>query len=96
MTYFSRSAGGKIKHTLEEYVGLDRKQISYMKKQHSRACAIFENYPQCFTLEHEISLLNIHDGSSDNDGLVKAKRRSRQEQLEEPHPAPSDSQGLPL
>jgi hypothetical protein len=59
-----------------------------MKKQHSRACTIFKNYPQCFMLEHEIGLLNLHDDSSEDEKLVKAKRRNRQQQLEEPHPAP--------
>jgi hypothetical protein len=90
VTYFPHSAGGKIKYLLEEYVGLDRKQISYMKKQHSRACTIFKNYPQCFMLEHEVGLLNLHDDSSEDEKLVKAKRRNRQQQLEEPHPAPVD------
>ena len=93
MTYFPHSAGGKIKYLLEEYVGLDRKQISYMKKQHARACTIFKNYPQCVMLGHEIGLLNLHDDSSEDERLVKAKRRNRQQQLEEPaefhkHPAP--------
>ena len=40
VTYFPHSAGGKIKYLLEEYVGLDRKQIAYMKRQRSRACTI--------------------------------------------------------
>jgi len=90
VTYFPHSAGGKIKYLLEEYVGLDRKQISYMKKQHSRACTIFKNYPQCFMLEHEIGLLNLHDDSSEDERLVKAKRRNRQReesQEEEKPPA---------
>ena len=83
VTYFPHSAGGKIKYLLEEYVGLYRKQISHMKKQHSRACAIFKNYPQCFMLEHEVGLLNLHDDSSEDEKLVKAKRRNRQALQEE-------------
>ena len=31
ITYFPHSAGGKIKYLLEEYVGLDRKQMAYIK-----------------------------------------------------------------
>ena len=73
VTYFPHSSSGKIKYLLEEYVGLDRKQISHMKKQHSRACTIFKNYPQCFMLEHEVGLLNLHDDSSEDEKLVKAK-----------------------
>ena len=61
-TYFPHSAGGKIKYLLEEYVGLDRKQIAYMKRQRSRACTIFKNYPQCYLLQNEIGLLDLdHD-----------------------------------
>jgi len=77
VTYFPHSAGGKIKYMLEEYVGLDKKQISYMKKQNSRWCTVFKNYPQCYMMEHEIGLLNIHDDSSEDEKLVKAKRRNK-------------------
>jgi len=79
VTYFPHSAGGKIKYMLEEYVGLDKKQISYMKKQHSRACTIFKNYPQCYMLEHEIGLMNLHDddNSSSDERLVRAKRNKQ-------------------
>ena len=76
VTYFPHSAGGKIKYMLEEYVGLDKKQISYMKKQNSRACTIYKNYPQCYMLEHEIGLLNLHDDSSEDERLAKNKRRN--------------------
>jgi len=77
VTYFPHSAGGKIKYMLEEYVGLDKKQISYMKKQNSRWCTVFKNYPQCYRMEHEIGLLNMHDDSSEDEKLVKAKRRNK-------------------
>ncbi len=74
VTYFPHSAGGKIKHMLEEYVGLDKKQIAYMKRQNSRACTIFKNYPQCYLLEHEIGLLNLHDDDSEKEDERLAKR----------------------
>ena len=45
ITYFPHSAGGEIKYMLEEYVGLDKKQIAYMKKRCSRWCTVFKNYP---------------------------------------------------
>ena len=38
---------------LEEYVGLDKKQIAYMKKRCSRWCTVFKNYPQVFLQEDE-------------------------------------------
>ena len=83
VTYFPHSAGGKIKYMLEEYVGLDRKQISYMKKQNSRWCTVYKNYPQCYVVEHEIGLLNIHDDSSEDERLAKAKRKHKQPQEQE-------------
>ena len=62
VTYFPHSAGGQVKYLLEEYVGLDRGQIAYMKRQRSRACTIFKNYPQCYLLQNEIGLLDLdHD-----------------------------------
>ena len=82
VTYFPHSAGGKIKYMLEEYVGLDKKQIAYMKKQNSRWATIYKNYPQCYAVEHEIGLLNIHDDSSGDEKLVKAKRRNQQQREE--------------
>ena len=88
VTYFPHSAGGKIKYMLEEYVGLDRKQIAYMKKQNSRWCTIFKNYPQCYVVEHEIGLLNIHDDSSEDEKLAKAKRKHKQPQEQEEEKPP--------
>ena len=77
VTYFPHSAGGKIKYMLEEYVGLDKKQIAYMKRQNSRACAIFKNYPQCYLLEHEIGLLNLHDDDSEKEESQFAKQQEK-------------------
>ena len=82
VTYFPRSAGGKIKYMLEEYVGLDKKQIAYTKKQNSSWATIYKNYPQCCVAEHEIGLLNIHDDSSGDEKLTKAKRRNQQQREE--------------
>ena len=50
-----------------------------MKKQHSRACTVFKNYPQCYMLEHEIGLMNLHDddNSSEDERLVRAKRNKQ-------------------
>ncbi len=84
VTCFLRRAGGEIKYMLEEYVGLVKKQIAYAKKQNSRWCTIFKKYSQCYVVEHEIDLLNLHDDDSSGDEkLVKAERKRRQEQEEE-------------
>ncbi|MFM7979134.1 MAG: hypothetical protein ACKPKO_07435, partial [Candidatus Fonsibacter sp.] len=67
VTYFPHSAGGNIKYILEEYVGLDRKQIAYMMRQRPRACTIFKNSPQCYLLQNEIGLFDIyHDEQPEN------------------------------
>jgi len=76
ITYFPHNAGGKIKYLLEEYVGLDRKQMAYIKKQRSRACTIFKNYPQCYMLEHEIGLLDME---SDEEVPTKKKEKKKKE-----------------
>jgi hypothetical protein len=84
VTYFPHSAGGKVKYLLEEYVGLDRKQIAYLKKQNSRACTVYKNYPQCYMLEHEVGLLNIHDSDSEDETkvAVRKKKFSKRDQVE--------------
>ena len=50
-----------------------------MKKQHSRWATVFKNYPQCYMLEHEIGLMNLHDddNSSSDERLVRAKRNKQ-------------------
>ena len=69
-------------------MGLDRKQIMYMKKQNSRWATVFKNYPQCYMVEHEIGLLNIHDDSSEDEKLAKAKRKHKQQQHPDKEKAP--------
>ena len=69
-------------------MGLDRKQISYMKKQNSRWATIYKNYPQCYVVEHEIGLLNLHDDSSEDERQVKAKKKLRQPHEQEEEKAP--------
>ena len=88
VTYFPHSAEGKIKYLLEEYVGLDKKQITYMKKQNSRWCTVFKNYPQCYMVEREVVLLNIHEDSSEDERLVKAKRKHKQPQEQDENSPP--------
>jgi len=58
MVYFPHSASGRITYLLCDYLGLDKKMIAYFKRQNSRWCCIFKNYPQIYMLEHEIGILN--------------------------------------
>ena len=58
VVYFPHSASGRIKYLLCDYLGLDKKMIQYFKRQNSRWCCVFKNYPQIYMLEHEIGILN--------------------------------------
>ena len=86
ITYFPHSAGGKIKYMLEEYVGLDKKQIAYMKKRCSRWCTVFKNYPQVFMLQNELGLLNIMDEDEEEPGQAQGQAKP---QLSSPEAARS-------
>jgi len=61
VVYFPHSASGRIKYLLIDYLGLDKKQVAYFRRQNSRWCCIYKNYPQIYMLEHEIGLLNNLD-----------------------------------
>ena len=61
VVYFPHSASGCIKHLLTDYLGLDKKQVGYFRRQNSRWGCIYKNYPQMHMLEHEIGLLNNLD-----------------------------------
>ena len=61
ITYFPRSAGGRIRYLLENYVGLDKAQMLFLKKQNTRWCTIFKNYPGIFMTEQLIGLLSMDD-----------------------------------
>jgi hypothetical protein len=56
--YFPNSANGRIKYFLQEYVGLDKKAIIYIKKQQSRWACIWKHYPMIYMLEREVGLLS--------------------------------------
>lgn len=60
-TYFPRSSSSKIKYVLQEYLGLDKKQISEFKKLNSRWICIKKNFPGIWISEHSLGLLNMED-----------------------------------
>ena len=61
VVYFPHSASGRIKYLLIDYLGLEKKMVQHSRRQNSRWCCIFKNYPQIYMLEHEIGLLNHLD-----------------------------------
>ena len=63
VVYFPHSASGRIKYLLIDYIGLDKKNVTYFRKQNSRFCCIYKNYPMSYMLEREVGVL----GSLDDD-----------------------------
>ncbi len=59
--YFPRSSSAKIKYVLQEYIGLDKNQISEFKRKNSRWIAIILNFPGIFIAEHCLGLLDMQD-----------------------------------
>ncbi|MFM7978564.1 MAG: hypothetical protein ACKPKO_04545 [Candidatus Fonsibacter sp.] len=58
---------------MKEYVGLDKKQIAYMKRQRSRACTIFKKYPQCYLLQNEIGLLDMENDDDEQEKTTQER-----------------------
>jgi Cdc6-like AAA superfamily ATPase len=62
ITYFPHSGSARgIKYLLCEYLGLDKKDISKIKKSKSRWATIFKNYPQIAMTDKEIYILAEDD-----------------------------------
>ena len=61
VVYFPHSAGNKIRYLLENYVGVDKKQITKFKRMNTRVVTIIKNYPQVYMTQNEIGLLNDED-----------------------------------
>ena len=61
VAYFLHSASSRINYLLTDYLGLDKKQIAYFRRQNSRWCCVYKKYPQIYMLEREIGLLNEDD-----------------------------------
>ena len=46
VVYFPHSTSGRTKYLLVDYLGLGKKQVAYFRRQNSRWCRIYKNYPQ--------------------------------------------------
>jgi len=56
--YFPYSATRSVNYALESYIGMDKKEIKYIKKNiKTRWVCIMKNYPQCVVTEHNIFAL---------------------------------------
>jgi hypothetical protein len=58
VVYFPFSGSAKqINYLLIEYLGLDKKDISKIKKLKTRWCCVYKNYPQIVMTERDIWIL---------------------------------------
>jgi energy-coupling factor transporter ATP-binding protein EcfA2 len=57
--YFPFGSGRATNYVLENYIGINKKDIQHIKKLNSRWCCVFKNYPQCILTEH--NLFSISD-----------------------------------
>jgi hypothetical protein len=59
--YFPFGSGRATNYVLENYIGLNKKDIQTIKKLKTRACCVFKNYPQCVLTEHNLFALSDMD-----------------------------------
>ena len=59
--YFPFSTNKQVNYVLEHYLGIDKKEIKYIKSLKSRSCTVFKNYPQCILTEHNLFSLSDKD-----------------------------------
>jgi GTPase SAR1 family protein len=60
-TYFPQSANRATNYLLENYMGVDSKEIKKIKKLGSRWITVFKNYPQCILGERNLFKLSDMD-----------------------------------
>ena len=48
-------------------MGLDKKQMQYLKKQNTRWCTIFKNYLGVYVAEHEVGLLMLDEDDDEQE-----------------------------
>ena len=62
ITFFPRTMGGRmIKYLCEGYLGLDKKEITHLKKIPSRAVTVMKTYPKTIVGDKDIFLLSSLD-----------------------------------
>jgi hypothetical protein len=59
--YFPYGSNRSTNYVLENYIGINKKDISYIKKLKSRWACIFKNYPQCVLTENNLFTLSDLD-----------------------------------
>jgi hypothetical protein len=65
-TYFPRSSNRGTNYLLENYLGLDSKEIKKIKKMESRWATVYKNYPNCVLTEKNLFMLaDLDDDKKD-------------------------------
>jgi len=62
ITFFPKSIGGRtLKYLCESYLGLDKKEIDYIKKIPSRSVTVMKTYPKTIVGDKDVFLLSALD-----------------------------------
>lgn len=62
ITFFPKTMGGRMmKYLCESYLGLDKKEIDYLKRIPSRSISVMKTYPKCVLGDKDIFLLSALD-----------------------------------
>ena len=59
--YFPFGSNRSTNYVLENYIGIDKKEIKHIKDLGSRWACVFKNYPQCVLTEHNLFSLSSLD-----------------------------------
>jgi nucleoside-triphosphatase THEP1 len=59
--YFPRGSNSRINYVLENYIGIDKKEIKYIKNLETRWACIFRQYPNCVMTERNLFMLSNLD-----------------------------------
>jgi len=56
-TYFPRGSNRSTNYALESYIGVDKKEIKYIKTLNTRWATIYKQFPNCVMTERELFML---------------------------------------
>jgi hypothetical protein len=56
-TYFPRGSNRSTNYALESYIGIDKKEIKYIKSLDTRWATVFKQYPNCVMTERDLFML---------------------------------------
>lgn len=60
-TYFPRGSNRSTNYAIENYIGIDKKEIKYIKTLETRWATIYKQFPNCVMTEKELFMLSNLD-----------------------------------